>query len=670
MAYESLPPIDVHGFRHDRIQSRWKWAWDGLLAAVPGWEGAAGPVNLVDGVNGTLAGAVTFVQGPQSRELNFVLNTSVNFGLDTRYAITGPMTIAAMHVPGSSDESCIAAYGTSSGSSPFQFNYSHNSDLKYGMWNDEQGTNAAVTTATYALGTRNFVVGRRIGSAPAAPTLDIFVNGGLGGTLASAGNTAFIPDAGTGLWSINKIGAYPTGWQNPHVTSNVLLWTRALSDIEIAALSEDPFGLFRQDRSRLVGFVGLPTSTQRLVPDSVAASTNLTGTGTIASIQDDPDSDDTVWFTATSATSATDLRVTFSSPTANPYGLQNFRALLRKTTGAPTPTVDLQLYQNGSLVATLREDEPVTSTTGTVVQGNWVASLLTGTVNGSDVECRIVSTAGSTPAAGALPAYSAAGTIFQSVTAAQTNTALNSPTHAVGDVLVAHVAMTNSTGNSVLTSVNGTTGTSGWNLQNNGGSMYANGVLRQAFGWKVATSTSEVCSIVTTSGATTDRIQARVYCFAAADGFAATAVDDIGSASTGSSTSFTMPTVAAGGANELAVALMAIGSSATVAAATGETGGNWTEPVAEVAIGTAPAMTTAIQVSDQSGGAGISGGTATLGTTGLWNGVGFRLVPAQVTGAAVNTVEIGAIEWNARYVTGGAVNYVPMMMRAYRNMRI
>ena len=102
----------------------------------------------------------------------------------------------------------------------------------------------------------------------------------------------------------------------------------------------------------LTGYAPVVTdgnASARLIPDTVAASTNLTGTGTIASIQDDPDFPDGSWFTATSATAATDLRVTFTSPVGPPAGSQNFRAYLRKTTGTPTPTIDLQLYQGGSL---------------------------------------------------------------------------------------------------------------------------------------------------------------------------------------------------------------------------------------------------------------------------------------------------------------------------------
>jgi len=130
-----------------------------------------------------------------------------------------------------------------------------------------------------------------------------------------------------------------------------------------------------------------------------------------------------------------------------------------------------------------------------------------------------------------------------------------------------------------------------------------------------------------------------------------------------------MPSIAAGGSNELGVALYTIGSNTTVAAATGATGGTWTEPTAEVGIGTAPAMTTGTQRVDLSGGGAISGGTAALGTTGVWVAVGFRLVPATIS-TAVNTVEIGAIEWNAHYLTPTATFSFPPFPpnRSFRHM--
>jgi hypothetical protein len=133
--------------------------------------------------------------------------------------------------------------------------------------------------------------------------------------------------------------------------------------------------------------VGLP-------PDSVAASTNLTGA--VTDIDDTVDTPDGNWMAATTVTAATDLRVTFGTPAGNPTtgaGIQKFRMLVRKTAGAPSPTVDVELWENGSFVATLLNDVEITSTTGQIVEATWDASLLSG-ANGANVECRIVSTPG------------------------------------------------------------------------------------------------------------------------------------------------------------------------------------------------------------------------------------------------------------------------------------
>lgn len=394
------------------------------------------------------------------------------------------------------------------------------------------------------------------------------------------------------------------------------------------------------------------TFTARLAPDTIAGNANLSNVA-VANIQDDPDSPDGSWLTATSATTSTALRVTFPTPSGPPYGAQNFRLLLRKTTGATTPTVDVQLYQNGSLNSLLLDNTAITNTTGQVVQADWLASALTGTVNGSDVECRVESTVGANADTfGALPAYSAVGTAFTSATMAGTNN-VAIPAHASGDLLVLHVLTRNTNQDGVLASIN----TANWTQAGGAGTVYGGTQnARVGFGWKIGDGTETVVSITTTGGATSDRLLARVYLFTAANGFATPPVSNISTATTGSSLNLGMPTVATtNGGNQLAVALLASSVSSTVAEATGETGGNWAEPVAE-STGTNGVI--AIQVSDQSASASISGGTATLGTTGVWVAVGFSVNPTVTPGAAVNTVEIGAVEWNVSYtaVEGGVIS--------------
>lgn len=391
-------------------------------------------------------------------------------------------------------------------------------------------------------------------------------------------------------------------------------------------------------------------ATAKLSPDTIAASTNLTGA--VTDIDEDPASPDANWLTATVATAATDLRITFPTPTFTPSGAQSFQLWLRKTTGTPTPTADISLYQGGTLRSLLLNDTAITSTTGQLVAANWNSSDLSGTLDGSDVECRILSTPGTSSTTGTLPAYAAAGTLLNSSLVTRTDSVLVSPAHAVGDLLIALVFCRSTDNDGLLTTVNGTGGTTGWTLQNNGGSMYGGATsARIGFGWKIATSTSEVCSFSTTGGENSSRLHARVYKFTAADGFAATPIQNIAAGTVGTLSAgqdMTMPTVAAGGAaGALALCLYGVSVTSTQAAPTGATGGTWTEPVAEDLPG--PEATTGIFIADDADAGGISGGTSASGaTTGVWTNISMRLVPANAL-TNVNTIETGAIGWDYRY---------------------
>ena len=73
---------------------------------------------------------------------------------------------------------------------------------------------------------------------------------------------------------------------------------------------------------------------EREAPDTLAVQTNLTGA--VTDIDDDPDSPDGLWLTASGSSTA---RVTFPTPTGSPTvgaALQNFRVLLRKNATGPS----------------------------------------------------------------------------------------------------------------------------------------------------------------------------------------------------------------------------------------------------------------------------------------------------------------------------------------------
>ncbi len=106
----------------------------------------------------------------------------------------------------------------------------------------------------------------------------------------------------------------------------------------------------------------------------------------------------------------------------------------------------------------------------------------------------------------------------------------------------------------------------------------------------------------------------------------------------GSSTSIAMPTLIGTGTERLAVTFIGVNANRALAASTGETGGDWTEPVAEFASGSGTAATVGIQTSALGAGT-ISGGTITI-TSSAWGTLGFALIPVGATGFTPITVNV------------------------------
>lgn len=126
---------------------------------------------------------------------------------------------------------------------------------------------------------------------------------------------------------------------------------------------------------------------ERLAPDAILASTNLSGS--VAAIQDDPDAPDGSWLTAADTSADTSVRTSFPTPSGSlsgGAGLQEFRVQVRKAGGAGTPTASVELWKGGVLVSTV---VAATSVTGPMVlSGTWDA---TGHA-GADIECVVVGT--------------------------------------------------------------------------------------------------------------------------------------------------------------------------------------------------------------------------------------------------------------------------------------
>jgi hypothetical protein len=143
---------------------------------------------------------------------------------------------------------------------------------------------------------------------------------------------------------------------------------------------------------------------ETVLPGALLASSNLRDSGLttppadLSDLTDDPGSPDADWWTAVSPSAATEARWSFASPTSGiPEGVQTIRLWLRKTTGGGTPTVDIELWESGSFVATLLDDYAITSTTGQLVEATFDlpgSPALLADPTGAGVEIRLVSTPG------------------------------------------------------------------------------------------------------------------------------------------------------------------------------------------------------------------------------------------------------------------------------------
>lgn len=127
---------------------------------------------------------------------------------------------------------------------------------------------------------------------------------------------------------------------------------------------------------------------ERLAPDAILASVNLTGA--VTAIDEDPDAPDASWLTRTSANLGTEVRVSFPTPTPDLTGLQEFRVRVRKTAESTAPTATVELWEAGALVSTLVAATSITSTAGVVLAGTFDAAGR----NPAAIECRVVGTVG------------------------------------------------------------------------------------------------------------------------------------------------------------------------------------------------------------------------------------------------------------------------------------
>ena len=219
-----------------------------------------------------------------------------------------------------------------------------------------------------------------------------------------------------------------------------------------------------------------------------------------------------------------------------------------------------------------------------------------------------------------IPAFSTTAATYTNVTLPGRHSVVV-PAHNAGDVLVCLVLCRNVEVNGTVTSF-----TFGWTQFGGAGNMYGGAqVGRLAAAWKIGDGVESQIQFDATGGTTTDLVVAQVYRFTASGGFASPPLANIGTATSGSGVTITMPNVTTSANNQLAVALLVVGLNTSIASSTGESGGDWV--AFDVAVGDGTNGTMRCQSAGIATAGTISGGTVTI-TSATWVGIGFSLIPA------------------------------------------
>lgn len=130
------------------------------------------------------------------------------------------------------------------------------------------------------------------------------------------------------------------------------------------------------------------SNTETLAPDALLIQTNLTGA--VTDIDESVDSPDSNWLVSVDDGLNTTMRVSFPTPTGDPTtgaGLQTMRLWVRRSqvAGGNSPTLAVNLWENGSDVSTLVTGQSITNLTGEMLTLTWDASSLS-LATGADVE--------------------------------------------------------------------------------------------------------------------------------------------------------------------------------------------------------------------------------------------------------------------------------------------
>lgn len=229
----------------------------------------------------------------------------------------------------------------------------------------------------------------------------------------------------------------------------------------------------------------------------------------------------------------------------------------------------------------------------------------------------------------AVPAFGAAGT-----GAASTTGSISVPYPSgitAGQLLIAHIFRFDD-GDAAPTTP------SGWTAKYSA----AGGTSSLHVFTKIAVGT-ESGSLAFTIGDGTDGFYGQMYRFT---GDTADWQFEDGTSATGSSASATMSAVTTTGADRLAINVLAVNNDVTVAAPTGETGGDWVEAVAEFTSTSGTDGTLSLLTANMASAWTITGGTSTLGSSARWITKSFAIY-AQASGGASYTLTAAAGSYTA-----------------------
>lgn len=185
-------------------------------------------------------------------------------------------------------------------------------------------------------------------------------------------------------------GGTIASWAHTDIGTSWTAAAQTLSEAQAAGISDYSTLSLRFTPS----VVGASEYNERHSPDALISTSGVTIGALVTMIQDDPNSPDLLWITASSNNTSGWVHVSFPSPTGPLKGggnFQGFQVWVRKQGGTGSPWININVYDNGTLVGS-GPTQFVDSTSGQLHAIVWNPSLIA-SGNMANVECRVVFTA-------------------------------------------------------------------------------------------------------------------------------------------------------------------------------------------------------------------------------------------------------------------------------------